>query len=82
METRYALSAADYTFCIELAKIGHVNIMSSQVTIIAIKGYSEGGLDFSKNVKNGINLPDNWRLEFAGYSEERKAFQITFKILS
>jgi hypothetical protein len=62
----YSLTQKDKMFAMELAKIGHVHLLSNQVSLkskdsIQFKDYLDG-------VK-GLILPDNWVIEYIGYSD-------------
>ena len=68
--TSYDFSKSDLEFVLELAKVGHVNLLSSQVTLVVFKEHESfcgmtfkdyGGGDLKKC--EGLQLPENWVLE-------------------
>jgi hypothetical protein len=80
--TDYCFSEADYAFCIELAKVGHVHLLSCQVSLT-----SKGGISFIERVGEkkvaGLTLPDNWCIEYIGSSpvdQHHAGITITFGV--
>jgi hypothetical protein len=81
--TSYDFSKEDYEFVIELAKVGHVHLLSNQVALITEPGYSESSsLTFKDNMGDrkspGLVLPPNWCIEWIGGSE--KSLRVIFGV--
>lgn len=80
--TTYTHSQADLQFVLELAKVGHVHLLSSQVSLISEKRNSEisfkdWGSVGEKECK-GLKIPENWHIEYIGIVDE--ALHITFGV--
>lgn len=54
---------ADYEFCKELMKVGHVHTLSHQVELIHNKAYLSFADNVGDNKCEGLKLPDNWLIE-------------------
>lgn len=66
--TSYDFTKADLEFVLELAKVGHVHLLSSQVSLCVFKDYDNSigfsFVDYTGNEKcNGLTLPSNWTIE-------------------
>ncbi len=77
----YTFSEDDLKFVLELAKVGFVNLSSSQVVLVT------RGSDKSINFKThggtqeclGLILPDNWVIEYISATDH--GIHITFGVL-
>lgn len=86
--TSYDFNEADLQFVVELAKVGHVHLLSNQVSLITTREYDENAsMEFkdimSEEKCDGLRLPHNWCIEWIGSS--KKGISITFgvkKVLS
>jgi hypothetical protein len=78
--TRYTFSPADLEFVLELAKVGHVHLLSSQVSLTGFDGKWFSFKDFgdSHTTCNGLQLPPNWVIEWVGFSGD--IIKITFGV--
>jgi hypothetical protein len=81
--TQFDFTNEDLQFVIELAKVGHVHLLSNQVSLISIKEYDEtASLEFKdimgKEKCAGLQLPANWVIEWVGSSKNR--LSITFGV--
>lgn len=81
--TTYDFTKEDYDFVIELAKVGHVSLLSNQVSLISKPGYSDSGsLDFKDNMGGkkcpGLQLPANWCIEWVGVNNN--ILHVTFGV--
>jgi hypothetical protein len=70
-----SLNADDKAFVLELAKVGHVNILTSQVSLmVAAKRENYATINFSDNASTpkceGLQLPSNWAIEYISYHED------------
>ena len=69
--TSFTFTKDDLDYVLQLAKVGHVNLLSSQVSLITkdksfnFKVYND---DKNKECK-GLTMPSNWCIEFIGTSE-------------
>jgi len=67
--TGYHFSEADLKFVLELAKVGSVHLLSSQVSLTSRKESSTLNLTFKDyggtegKSCDGLKLPDNWVIE-------------------
>ena len=91
--TSYDFSKSDLDFVLEIAKVGHVHLLSNQVSLVVFKEHDSsigmtfmdyGGGDDKKCI--GLQLPDNWYLEniYAQGHHELKGvlkLSLTFKVL-
>lgn len=68
----YSFNEDDYKLILELCKVGHVNILSSQVSLKSEKGW--GFVEYGDNRCKGLVLPDKWVIEGI-YMGMKKAFQ-------
>lgn len=75
--TSYDFSDEDLLFVIQLAKVGSVHTLSSQVVLT-----SKTSIEFKENVGEhkcpGLRLPENWVIEYISAHEEQ--VHITFKV--
>lgn len=81
--TQYIFSEADLQFILELAKVGHVNLLSSQVSFIALGSSSSkphfSFKDYGCEVKcDGLQMPPNWVIE--GIYTGENTLKITFGV--
>jgi hypothetical protein len=77
--TSYDFSEADLQFAMELAKVGFVNLSSSQVTLRSSKGLQFK--DYGSDDKcEGLVLPPNWAIESIYHSEESKSVGVLFSV--
>lgn len=81
--TNYSFNENDLKFVVELAKVGHVHLLSNQVSLITTNDYSEGAaMDFKDSMNeekcDGLRLPQNWCIEWIGSSKSK--LHITFGI--
>ncbi len=79
--TRYRLSEADKAFVLELAKVGHVNLLTHQVSLRSSKKYGGSGLSFKETGGNGcpgLVIPKNWVIEYIGTDDD--ILHVTFGI--
>lgn len=81
--TSYDFSEADLRFVIELAKVGHVHLLSKQVSLTKESGYDESAsINFTdiinKEKCDGLQLPSNWVIEWIGCS--KKGVCVTFGV--
>lgn len=75
---QHSLHGYDLAFCIELAKVGYVKILSKQVLFISDKGHISFS-DYAGEKKcYGLKLPENWLIEFISIGED--LIRITFAI--
>lgn len=92
--TSYDFSKEDLAFVLELAKVGHVHLLSNQVLLIEVNEpshHSSSSLTFKEyggtdNKKcDGLVLPSNWVIEhISGIGHHQicgvQSIQITFGI--
>lgn len=81
--TNYSFNENDLKFVVELAKVGHVHLLSNQVSLITTNDYSEGAaMDFKDSMNeekcDGLRLPHNWCIEWIGSSKSK--LHITFGV--
>lgn len=85
--TSYEFSKSDLEFVLELAKVGHVHLLSNQVSLVSIKetGQSSSSLSFKEwtgsdesNKCDGMQLPSNWVIEYIGASDNK--LHVTFGV--
>lgn len=79
--TNYELNAEDINFSVQLAKVGSVHFLSSQVILTAAEGK---GLKFhecnsSGVICEGLKLPDSWIIERIFINTDGKV-EVVFKI--
>lgn len=64
--TSFCFSKEDYEFILELAKVGYVKLLSSQVELKSDR--ENYGITFIDHVGinkcDGLKLPDNWIIEY------------------
>ena len=78
-KTDYIFSKEDLDFVLELAKVGGVNLLSSQVRLISEKeGFSFKEYHNDGGGCDGLKIPENWVIEFIGRKGENTA--ITFGV--
>lgn len=65
--TVYGFSTSDLEFVLEIAKVGHVHLLSNQVSLLTDQTFSfkEYGEEESKKC-DGLKIPDNWAIEHIG----------------
>lgn len=81
--TTFDFTDDDLLFVIELAKVGHVSLLSNQVSLISKPGYSEtNNLNFKDSMGkykcNGLQLPANWCIEWIGVNNN--ILHVTFGV--
>lgn len=79
--TNYELNAEDINFSVQLAKIGSVHLLSSQVLLTAIgeKGLSFYECSSSGVVCYGLELPNSWSIESIFSNTDGKV-EVLFRI--
>ena len=82
--TQHSFTKQDLEFAMELAKVGHVHLLSNQITLTDVKGSSSSNLnlqfkEYGDNGCDGMKLPDNWLIEEI-YASER-GLSITFGVI-
>lgn len=76
----YRFTNEDKLFAMELAKVGHVKFLSSQVTLVS----DDKGLQFKEHATEeenrceGLTLPSNWVIEGIYFREN--GISVTFGI--
>lgn len=81
--TSYRFSESDLKFVCELAKVGHVHILSEQVSLMSQSVSGDTSLSFKDYGTGdreclGLSLPDNWVIEWIGASD--KFLKVTFGV--
>jgi hypothetical protein len=79
IKTSYIFSQEDKEFAMELAKVGSVHFLSTQVSLESCK--RTDNIDFKEwNAEGslGLKMPDNWVIQWVGYHDGRVS--ITFGI--
>lgn len=79
--TTYSFLKEDLDFVLELAKVGHVHLLSDQVTLLSEKNglsFKTYGNDSEKGC-DGLKLPDNWFIEGI-YTKGEQSLSITFRV--
>jgi hypothetical protein len=63
----YTFNKEDLAFVLELAKVGHVHLLSSQVTLTSYGDSNRFGFTFKEFGNEveciGLKMPDNWCIE-------------------
>ncbi len=84
--TTYSFSKSDLEFVCELAKVGHVHLLSDQVSVIQHNASGGANISFKEYGGGGdkqcfgLKLPDNWVIEWIGCDAECKYLKITFGV--
>lgn len=84
--TTYKFTDADKQFVLELAKVGHVSLLTSQVSLITKPDSHNPYLSFKEYGSNendkceGLKLPHNWVIEYISAKDNQ--ISITFGVLS
>lgn len=81
--TTYRFSESDLKFVCELAKVGHVHLLSEQVSLITIATSGDLSLSFKDYGTEGreclgLKMPDNWVIEWVGAGD--KFLKVTFGV--
>lgn len=82
--TSYTFTEADLEFVLELSKVGHVHLLSSQVELYLGKDIGSNGVSFvdgygSDSKCPGLTLPSGWVIEGIWYRE--KGVSVTFRVI-
>lgn len=83
--TSYDFTQDDMAFVLELAKVGHVHLLSNQVSLICVRESCAGGPFLSfKDHRNddedclGLEMPEDWYLEYVGAND--RELKMTFRV--
>jgi hypothetical protein len=84
--TNYRFSESDLQFVLELAKCGHVHLLSNQVSMIDVRSsgnrpnftFKEYGITDMVGCE-GLKMPENWVIE--GIYTDDNSLNITFGVL-